>query len=74
MGMGFKSISEYKANPLFQTLIADGAVDQPVFAFKLSSSGASLYLGGTDDSLYSGNFTYVPVTKEVRVVPPLLAS
>ncbi|EIM89716.1 acid protease [Stereum hirsutum FP-91666 SS1] len=64
MGMGFKSISDYGANPVFQTLVAEGQVDQPVFSFKLSSSHAELFLGGTDNSDVSGDFTYVPVTEE----------
>lgn len=63
--MGFKSISEYGANPTFQTLVGDGKTDSSVFAFKLSSSGAELSVGGTDSSLYSGDFTYAKVEKEV---------
>ncbi|KAF7982811.1 hypothetical protein HWV62_25743 [Athelia sp. TMB] len=64
LGMGFKSISDYGANPTFQTLVANGETDSPVFAFKLSSSGAELSVGGTDSSLYSGDFTYAQVEKE----------
>ncbi|KIM92347.1 hypothetical protein PILCRDRAFT_83534 [Piloderma croceum F 1598] len=64
MGMGFKSISEYNANPVFQTLVADGQTSDPVFAFKLSESGAELSVGGTDSSLYSGDFTYAKVEQE----------
>ncbi|EPQ56641.1 acid protease [Gloeophyllum trabeum ATCC 11539] len=64
LGMAFKSISEYNANPFFQTLVADGVTSDPVFAFKLSKSGAELDLGGTDSSKYSGDFTYAPVTQE----------
>jgi cathepsin D len=63
--MGFMSISEYNANPVFQTLIADGQTSDSVFAFKLSQSGAELSVGGTDSSLYSGDFTYAKVEKEV---------
>lgn len=64
MGMGFKSISEYKADPVFQTLVADGQTSSPVFAFKLASSGAELSVGGTDSSLYTGSFTYAKVEQE----------
>lgn len=64
MGMGFKSISEYKADPVFQTLVADGETSSPVFAFKLASSGAELSVGGTDSSLYTGSFTYAKVEQE----------
>lgn len=68
MGMGFKSISDYNANPPFQSMVAAGAVDESVFGFKLAESGSELYLGGTNSNLYSGDFTYVPVTDEVSIL------
>ncbi|KAH7912656.1 aspartic peptidase domain-containing protein [Hygrophoropsis aurantiaca] len=64
MGMAFQSISEYNASTVFDTLVSQGAVDEPVFAFKLAQNGSELYLGGTDSSLFKGDFTYVPVTNE----------
>ncbi|KAI0318428.1 acid protease [Amylostereum chailletii] len=64
MGMGFESISDYDANPPFQSMVAAGAVDKSVFGFKLSDGGAELYLGGTNSDLYSGDFAYVPVTQQ----------
>ncbi|KIJ60518.1 hypothetical protein HYDPIDRAFT_98543 [Hydnomerulius pinastri MD-312] len=64
MGMAFKSISDYNANPVFQTLVADGKTDNSVFAFKLASSGSELYIGGTNSDLYTGDFTYADVTQE----------
>lgn len=68
MGMGFKSISEYNADPVFQVLMKDGQTDKGEFGFKLSKSGAGLTVGGTDSSAYSGDFTYAKVTQEVRSV------
>jgi cathepsin D len=65
MGMAFESISEYGANSVFQTLVSQGAVPEPVFAFKLASSGSELYVGGVNSALYRGPFTYLPVTKQV---------
>ena len=65
MGMGFKSISDYNANPPFQSMIAAGVVDDDVFGFKFADSGSELYLGGVNDDLYTGSFTWVPVTDEV---------
>ncbi|KAF7978615.1 hypothetical protein HWV62_45358 [Athelia sp. TMB] len=62
LGMGFESISSYGASPVFQTMVDQGAASDAVFAFKLASSGSELTLGGTDPSLYTGDFTYVPVT------------
>lgn len=64
MGMGFKSISEYKADPVFQTLVSQGETSKPVFGFKLAKSGSELSVGGSDSSLYSGDFTYAKVEKE----------
>jgi cathepsin D len=64
MGMGFQSISEYNAPPVVQTLVKTGMTTEPVFAFKLSDSGAELTIGGTNNALYTGAFTAVPVTQE----------
>jgi cathepsin D len=43
----------------------DGVVTSPVFSFKLSSSGSELYLGGTNNKLYTGDLTWVSLTIEV---------
>lgn len=64
MGMAFESISAYGANSVFQTLVSQGAVPEPVFAFKLASSGSELYVGGVNSALYRDPFTYTPVTKQ----------
>jgi len=64
MGMGFQSISVYNAPPVFQSLIASGQTDSPVFAMKLVSSGSELTLGGLDSSIYKGSVTYIPVSQE----------
>lgn len=65
MGMGYQSISLYKAPPVFQSLLAQKQVATPVFSFKLSASGSELFLGGADASLYTGSFTYASVTTQV---------
>ncbi|KAF8433778.1 acid protease [Boletus edulis BED1] len=64
MGMAFPSISSYGASPVFQTLVSDGSVSDQVFSFKLSSSGAELYIGGSNSALYTGDFTYSHVTHQ----------
>ncbi|KAG1856649.1 acid protease [Suillus subalutaceus] len=64
MGMAFKSVSEYGANSVFQTLVSQEAVPEPVFAFKLASSGSELYVGGVNSTLYYGPFTYLPVIQQ----------
>ena len=65
MGLAFQSISKYQAPPLFQTLISEGAVASPVFGLKLATSGSELFFGGTNNALYTGDFTWVPLTNEV---------
>ncbi|KIJ66833.1 hypothetical protein HYDPIDRAFT_85774 [Hydnomerulius pinastri MD-312] len=64
MGLAFGAISVYQANPVFQTLVADGQVTESVFAFKLAGSGSELYIGGVNSNLYTGDFTYAAVTQE----------
>jgi cathepsin D len=65
MGMGFQSISVYDAPPPVQNLISEHALTEPMFAFKLASSGSELYLGGVNHKLYKGEFTWIDVTKAV---------
>jgi cathepsin D len=62
MGMAFESIAEFKAPPVFQTLISQKAVSQSVFSFKLSETGAQLTLGGTGSS--KSDFVFAPVTQQ----------
>ncbi|KAN0111701.1 eukaryotic aspartyl protease [Russula decolorans] len=64
MGLAFQSISKYQATPVFQTLISEGVVTSQVFGLKLASSGSELLLGGTNSALFTGNFTWVPLTNE----------
>jgi cathepsin D len=54
----FLTICLILQNPFFNSAIQQGAVSSGEFGFKLASSGSSLYLGGTDQSLYSGNIEY----------------
>jgi cathepsin D len=65
MGMAFPQISKSGSNPFFQTLVAQGVPAAPQFSFKLATSGSELFLGGVDNSKFSGSFTNVPVTREV---------
>jgi cathepsin D len=65
MGMGFKSISVYLANPPFQTLFSGGAVSSSMFGFKLAPNGSELFLGGVNSYLFKGPITWVPLSNEV---------
>ena len=66
LGMGYESISIFGASPVFQTLVSQGQVSTPEFGFYLAESGSELYIGGTNQNHYTGSFTYMPVTTQVR--------
>jgi hypothetical protein len=65
LGLGFQSVSKYNATPFFINLIAQGIVSNPVYGVRLANEGSELFLGGTNRELHHGDFTYVPVAKEV---------
>ncbi|KAI9438008.1 acid protease [Lactarius indigo] len=64
IGLAFPSISSYNATPVFLTLAAQGSLPTNTFGFYLATEGSELFLGGTNDKLHDGDFTYVPVTRE----------
>jgi cathepsin D len=64
LGMAFRSISVYNANPVFQNLAAQGQTTLPSFALKLTAGGSELTLGGLNSNLYAGGVTWVPVTNQ----------
>lgn len=65
--MAFPSASTFDATPFFQTLVDQGDLPTNSFGIYLAKNGSELYLGGTNNKLYKGDFTYVPVTNVVRL-------
>ncbi|EJD01642.1 acid protease, partial [Fomitiporia mediterranea MF3/22] len=61
MGMAFQAISNSDSPPVFQTFVAEGQTDSPVFGFTLLDSGGELFLGGTDTSAFTGSLTFTPL-------------
>ncbi|XP_011267859.1 lysosomal aspartic protease isoform X2 [Camponotus floridanus] len=69
LGMGYPTISVDGVTPIFQNMIQQRLVSQPIFSFYLNRNpsaeeGGELILGGCDPNHYVGEFTYVPVTVE----------
>jgi len=68
LGLAYPSIAADSVQPVFDAMIAQGLVSNPVFGVYLDSSngnsGSQIQFGGTDSSLYSGSFIYTPVTQQ----------
>jgi hypothetical protein len=67
LGMGWPSISVDGVKPIFQLMVEQKIVSEPVFAFYLpSTSGAAgeIVIGGTDPRHYSGNLSYIDLSAE----------
>jgi len=67
LGLAFDTISVDHIVPPWYNLLSQGLVDEPLFSVWLSkdpngASGGSLILGGTSDTYYTGEISYVKLT------------
>lgn len=65
LGLAFQSISVDGIPPVFQSMVEQKLVDEPVFAFYLSNSSGTdgeLDFGGIDSNHYTGEISYVPLS------------
>jgi cathepsin D len=66
MGMAFSELSVYGTSTFFDNLIAQSGTTVPQFSFKLAANDSELFLGGSNPSLFTGEFTIANVTQQVR--------
>jgi phytepsin len=69
LGLGFPQISVGRTTPVFQNMISQGLVKEPLFSFWLNrndpgAEGGELVFGGVDRDHYKGEHSWVPVTRE----------
>jgi phytepsin len=69
MGLGFPEIAVGKVQPPFQNALDQGVLEEPVFSFWLNRNtdegeqGGELVLGGVDPDHFTGEHTWVPITR-----------
>ncbi|XP_024889673.1 lysosomal aspartic protease-like [Temnothorax curvispinosus] len=68
LGMGYPALSHFNTSTVFQNMIHQHVLSQPIFSFylnrKYSHPDGELLLGETNPSHYVGEFTYVNVTRK----------
>ncbi|XP_027899179.1 nothepsin [Xiphophorus couchianus] len=68
LGLAYQSLAEIMGNPVFDNMLAQKIVDQPVFSFYLSrrtrtsNPEGELLLGGIDEAMYNRPINWLPVT------------
>ncbi|CAN0912505.1 Aspartic proteinase A1 [Linum grandiflorum] len=69
LGLGFREISVGDAVPVWDNMLKQGLIKEPVFSFWLNRNsgdeeGGEIVFGGVDPNHFRGKHTYVPVTKK----------
>nr|ABY87034.1 pepsinogen A1 [Epinephelus coioides]ABY87036.1 pepsinogen A1 [Epinephelus coioides] len=65
LGLAFQTIAADNVVPVFDNMVKQGLVSQPLFSVYLSShgeQGSEVVFGGIDSSHYTGQVTWVPLT------------
>ncbi|XP_031582303.1 pepsin A-like [Oreochromis aureus] len=65
LGLAFQSIASDNVVPVFNTMITEGLVSEPIFSVYLSGNseqGSEVVFGGTDSTHYTGTITWIPLS------------
>ena len=69
LGMAYQRISVDNVEPVFNNLFEQGLAAENAFSFWLdrdpvNPTGGVLFIGGSDPDYYTGDFTYLPVSRQ----------
>ncbi|XP_056311342.1 nothepsin [Danio aesculapii] len=68
LGLGFPQLAEEKGSPVFDSMMEQNMLDQPVFSFYLTNNGSGfggeLLFGGVDESRFIPPINWIPVTQK----------
>ncbi|CAN7940204.1 unnamed protein product, partial [Ixodes hexagonus] len=69
LGLGYASIAKLGVVPVFDNMLAQGVVRDPVFSVYLNRNmrdpvGGEIVFGGVDESRYVGDVNYVPLSRK----------
>ena len=67
LGLAYPRISVDGVLPWFNSAVAQGTMDEPMFSFYLSRDAGSdgeLFLGGANSDKYTGDFDWHPITRQ----------
>ncbi|XP_044068236.1 pepsin A-like isoform X1 [Siniperca chuatsi] len=65
LGLAFQTIASDNVVPVFDNMVKQGLVSQPLFSVYLSSNseqGSEVVFGGIDSSHYTGQITWIPLS------------
>ncbi|XP_075706767.1 gastricsin-like [Rhinoderma darwinii] len=64
-GMAYPAMSAGGATTAMQGMLQQGVLNNPIFSVYMGSQSGEVIFGGVDNSLYSGQILWAPVTQDV---------